>query len=57
MILPSDITYEIDRARRQAQAVAICLKQHQDRPASAGMLLRKIHAIQQYIRYLEAIPR
>lgn len=53
MLLPDDITYEIDRARRQAQAVTIYLKQHQDHLVSARMLERKIQSIRHYIQYLE----
>ena len=54
MILPDDVAYEIDRAQRQAQAVAICLEQHQDHAVSARMLRHKIRAIHTYIQYLEA---
>jgi len=53
MILPDDVAYEIDRAQRQAQAVAICLEQHQDHAVSARMLRHKIQAIHTYIQYLE----
>jgi hypothetical protein len=54
VILPDDVTYEIGRAQRQAEAVAICLEQHQDHPVSARMLRHKIQAIHTYIQYLEA---
>ena len=53
MILPDDVAYEIDRAQRQAQAVAICLEQHQDHAVSARMLRHKIQAIHTKIQYLE----
>ena len=53
MILPDDVAYEIDRAQRQAQAVAICLEQHQDHAVSARMLRHKIQAIHTYIQYRE----
>ena len=53
MILPDDVAYESDRAQRQAQAVAICLEQHQDHAVSARMLRHKIQAIHTYIQYLE----
>jgi hypothetical protein len=54
MILPDDVVYEIRRAQRQVEAVAICLEQHQDHPVSARMLRHKIQAIHTYIQYLEA---
>ena len=53
MILPDDVAYEIGRAQRQAQAVAIYLDQ-QDRPIARRMLEHKIQALRQYIQYLEA---
>ena len=53
MILPDDVAYEIGRAQRQAQAVAIYLDQ-QDRPIARRMLEHKIRAINTYIQYLEA---
>ena len=53
MILPDDVAYEIDRAQRQAEAVAIYLDQ-QDRPIVRRMLEHKIRAINTYIQYLEA---
>ncbi len=53
MILPDDVAYEIGRAQRQAQAVAIYLDQ-QDRPIARRMLEHKIRAIHTYIQYLEA---
>ena len=53
MILPDDVAYEIDRAQRQAQAVAIYLDQ-QDQPVARRMLEHKIQAIRTYIQYLEA---
>ena len=53
MILPDDVAYEIGRAQRQAEAVAIYLDQ-QDRPIARRMLEHKIRAINTYIQYLEA---
>ena len=53
MILPDDVAYEIGRAQRQAEAVAIYLAQ-QDRPIARRMLEHKIEAINTYIQYLEA---
>ena len=53
MILPDDVSYEIDRAQRQAQAVAIYLDQ-QDHCVARRMLEHKIRAIHTYIQYLEA---
>ena len=53
MILPDDVAYEIGRAQRQAEAVAIYLDQ-QDRPIARRMLEHKIEAINTYIQYLEA---
>ena len=53
MILPDDVTYEIGRAQRQAEAVAIYLDQ-QDRPIARRMLEHKIESIHTYIQYLEA---
>ena len=53
MILPDDVAYEIDRAQRQAQAVAIYLDQ-QDHCVARRMLEHKIRAIHTYIQYLEA---
>jgi hypothetical protein len=53
MILPDDVTYEISRARRQAEAVAIYLDQ-QDHSVARRMLKHKIRAIQHYIQHLEA---
>ena len=53
MILPDDVAYEIGRAQRQAEAVAIYLDQ-QDRPIARRMLEHKIRAIHTYIQYLEA---
>ena len=53
MILPDDVVYEICRARRQVEAVAIYLDQ-QDRPIARRMLEHKIRAIHTYIQYLEA---
>ena len=53
MILPDDVAYEIGRAQRQAEAVAIYLDQ-QDRPIARRMLEHKIRAITTYIQYLEA---
>ena len=53
MILPDDVAYEIDRAQRQAQAVAIYLDQ-QDHCVARRMLEHKIRAINTYIQYLEA---
>jgi hypothetical protein len=54
IFLPDDVVYEIDRAQRQAEAVAICLEQHRDHAVSARMLRHKIQAIHTYIQYLEA---
>ena len=54
IFLPDDVAYEIDRAQRQAEAVAICLEQHRDHPVSTRMLRHKIRAIHTYIQYLEA---
>ena len=51
--LPDDVTYEIDRAQRQAEAVAIYLRQ-QDHCVARRMLEHKIEAINTYIQYLEA---
>jgi hypothetical protein len=53
MILPDDVAYEIGRAQRQAQAVAIYLRQ-QDHTVARRMLEHKIQAINTYIQYLEA---
>ena len=53
MILPDDVAYEIGRAQRQAEAVAIYLDQ-QDRPIARRMLDHKIQAIQDYIQHLKA---
>jgi hypothetical protein len=53
VILPDDVAYEIGRAQRQAEAVAIYLDQ-QDRPIARRMLEHKIRAINTYIQYLEA---
>ena len=53
MILPDDVAYEIGRAQRQAEAVAIYLGQ-QDQPVARRMLEHKIEAINTYIQYLEA---
>ena len=53
MILPDDVAYEIGRAQRQAQAVAIYLRQ-QDHCVARRMLEHKIRAINTYIQYLEA---
>ena len=53
MILPDDVAYEIGRAQRQAEAVAICLKKHRDHPVSARMLRHKIQAIHTYIQMLQ----
>jgi hypothetical protein len=53
MILPDDVTYEIDRAQRQAQAVVIYLGQ-QDHCMARRMLEHKIETIHTYIQYLEA---
>jgi len=53
MILPDDVTYEVRRAQRQAEAVAIYLRQ-QDHSVARRMLEHKIQAIHTYIQYLEA---
>jgi len=53
IFMPDDVIYEIDRAQRQAEAVAIYLAQ-QDQPAARRMLKHKIRAIHTYIQYLEA---
>jgi hypothetical protein len=53
MILPDDVAYEIGRAQRQAEAVAIYLRQ-QDHCVARRMLEHKIEAIHTYIQYLEA---
>ena len=53
MILPDDVAYEIGRAQRQAEAVAICLEQHRDHPVSARMLRHKIRSIHTYIQMLQ----
>ena len=53
MILPDDVAYEIGRAQRQAQAVAIYLRQ-QDHSVARRMLDHKIQAIQDYIQHLKA---
>ena len=53
IFLPDDVAYEIDRAQRQAEAVAIYLCQ-QDQPVARRMLEHKIRAIHTYIQYLEA---
>ena len=53
MILPDDVAYEIGRAQRQAEAVAIYLRQ-QDHCVARRMLEHKIRAINTYIQYLEA---
>ena len=53
MILPDDVAYEIGRAQRQAEAVAIYLRQ-QDHCVARRMLEHKIRALRQYIQYLEA---
>ena len=52
IFLPDDVAYEIDRAQRQAEAVAIYLCQ-QDQPVARRMLEHKINAIQHYIQYLK----
>ena len=53
MILPDDVAYEIGRAQRQAEAVAIYLAQ-QDQSVARSMLEHKIRSIHTYIQYLEA---
>ena len=53
MILPDDVAYEIGRAQRQAEAVAIYLRQ-QDHCVTRRMLEHKIESIHTYIQYLEA---
>ena len=53
MILPDDVAYEIGRAQRQAEAVAIYLRQ-QDHTVARRMLEHKIESIHTYIQYLEA---
>jgi hypothetical protein len=53
IFLPDDVTYEIDRAQRQAEAVVIYLGQ-QDQPVARRMLEHKIQALRHYIQYLEA---
>jgi len=53
IFLPDDVTYEIDRAQRQAEAVVIYLGQ-QDQPVARRMLEHKIRAIQDYIQHLKA---
>jgi len=53
IFLPDDVAYEIDRAQRQAEAVAIYLCQ-QDQPVARRMLKHKIRAIQHYIQHLKA---
>ena len=53
IFLPDDVAYEIDRAQRQAEAVAIYLDQ-QDQPVARRMLEHKIDAIKHYIQYLKA---
>ena len=53
MILPDDVAYEIGRAQRQAEAVAIYLRQ-QDHSVARRMLEHKIESIHTYIQYLEA---
>ena len=53
IFLPDDVAYEIGRAQRQAQAVAIYLRQ-QDHTVARRMLEHKIRAIHTYIQYLEA---
>jgi len=53
MILPDNVAYEIGRAQRQAEAVAIYLDQ-QDHCVARRMLQHKIRAIHTYIQYLEA---
>jgi len=53
VILPDDVAYEIGRAQRQAEAVAIYLRQ-QDHCVARRMLEHKIESIHTYIQYLEA---
>ena len=54
MILPDDVAYEIGRAQRQAEAVAIYLDQQHSHPVNSRMLEHKIQALRHYIQYLEA---
>jgi len=55
MLIPSNIPYEIECAKRQSEAVAIFLKQHKDHPLAAKMLRNKMKSIENYIEYLETV--